>query len=43
MLATMELLLLIICVSALVGFVTGVASGYDGNFRHNESEDRSVF
>ena len=28
MLATMELLLLIICVSALVGFVTGVASGY---------------
>ena len=28
MLATMELLLLIICVSALVGFVTGIASGY---------------
>ena len=28
MLATMELLLTIICISALIGFVIGVASGY---------------
>ena len=28
MLATMELLLMIICISALLGFVIGVASGY---------------
>ena len=28
MLATMELLLMIICVSALIGFAIGVASGY---------------
>ena len=28
MLATMELLLMIICISALIGFVIGVASGY---------------
>ena len=28
MLATMELLLMIICLSALIGFAIGVASGY---------------